>query len=83
MNHSYILNISRYFFIDSNYTFSLNSQYEYLKPYIPDSCNLSTHPELEIRVWVHVIQKSNDNPENLTADSLNFVKNQFNWINSI
>ena len=85
MNHSYILNISRYLFLlILTIPFSLNSQYEYLKPYIPfDSCNLSTHTELEIRVWVHVIQKSNDNPENLTADSLNFIKNQFNWINRI
>ena len=85
MNHSYILNISRYIFLSIlTIPFTLNSQNEYLTPYIPfDSCNLSTHPELEIRVWVHVIQKSNDNPENLTADSLNFIKNQFNWINSI
>ena len=85
MNHSCSLNISRYLFLlILIIPFSLNSQNEYLTPYIPfDSCNLSTHPELEIRVWVHVIQKSNDNPENLTADSLNFIKNQFNWINSI
>ena len=85
MNHSCSLNISRYLFLlILTIPFSLNSQNEYLTPYIPfDSCNLSTHPELEIRVWVHVIQKSNDNPENLTADSLNFIKNQFNWINSI
>ena len=85
MNHPYSLNISKYLFLlILIIPFSLNSQNEYLTPYIPfDSCNLSTHPELEIRVWVHVIQKSNDNPENLTADSLNFIKNQFNWINSI
>ena len=85
MNHPYSLNISKYLFLlILIIPFSLISQNEYLTPYIPfDSCSLSTHPKLEIRVWAHVIQKSTDNPENLTADSLNFIKNQFNWINSI
>ncbi|PDH47915.1 MAG: hypothetical protein CND37_04505, partial [Bacteroidetes bacterium MED-G20] len=62
----------------------MNSQNDYLKPYIPyDSCELITHPVLELRVWIHIVQKSTDHPENLTSDSINFIKKQFNWINSI
>ena len=69
MNHSHSLNISSYiFFLSLLITpFFLIGQNDYLKPYIPfDSCDLSTHPELKIRVWVHIIQKSPENPENLT-----------------
>ena len=85
MYHYYKLNITKYLFLlILIIPFSLKSQNDYLKPYIPfDSCDLRTHPELEIRVWVHIIQKSTENPENLTSDSVNFIKNQFNWINSI
>ena len=86
MNHSHSLNISSYiFFLFAFLTpFFFKGQNDYLKPYIPfDSCDISTHPELKIRVWVHIIQKSPENPENLTLDSINFIKNQFNWINSI
>ena len=85
MIHSCNLKISRYLFlVILIIPLSLNSQNDYLKPYIPyDSCELITHPVLELRVWIHIVQKSTDHPENLTSDSINFIKKQFNWINNI
>jgi hypothetical protein len=79
------LNITRYFYLFFLIVpLSINSQKDYLKQYIPfDSCDLISHPILEFRIWVHVIQKSAENPENLTIDSVDFIKNQFNWINNI
>ena len=47
-----------------------------LNKYIPfENTNLNTHPELIIKTWVHIIQKENNNPENLTEDSLEFIEN--------
>jgi len=67
-------------FHDSN---SLIGQYEYLQPYIPyDSCDFNSHPIIEIKLWIHIVQKDKKNPENLTSDSLNFIHQQYRWINN-
>ncbi|MDG2343951.1 MAG: hypothetical protein P8L23_05180 [Flavobacteriales bacterium] len=77
----------RYFLVVFIYLLSpsvIFGQSSNLNQYIPfDNTHLSTHPELIIKTWVHIIQKENDNPENLTEDSLEFIKNQFNWINQM
>jgi hypothetical protein len=62
----------------------IKGQNNYLNQYIPyDSCSLNSHPILEINVWVHVLQKSKETPDNLTSDSVSFINQQFNWINNI
>ena len=62
---------------------SLIGQYEYLHPYIPyDSCNFDSHPIIEIKLWIHILQKDKKNPENLTSDSLKFINQQYKWINN-
>jgi hypothetical protein len=64
--------------------FHIYGQSDYLERYIPhNNTSLNTHPELIIKTWVHVIQKGNNNPENLTKDSIEFIQNQFNWINQM
>jgi len=61
-----------------------NAQFDYLNAYIPyDSCNTTTHPILEIKTWVHIIQKSKNDPQNITKDSLHYLNNQFLWINQM
>ena len=55
-----------------------------LESYIPfDTCKFSSHPILEIKVWVHVLQQSAENPKNITKDSSHFIDEQFQWINKI
>ncbi len=64
--------------------FHIRTQSDYIEEYIPyDNTNLITHPELLIKTWVHIIQKSNNHPENLTKDSIEFIRNQFSWINQM
>jgi len=55
-----------------------------LESYIPfDTCKSSSHPILKIKVWVHVLQQSAENPKNITQDSSHFIDEQFEWINKI
>ena len=55
-----------------------------LESYIPfDTCKFSSHPILKIKVWVHVLQQSAENPKNITQDSSHFIDEQFEWINKI
>ena len=59
-------------------------QNNYLESYIPfDTCKFSSHPILEIKVWVHVLQQSAETPKNITKDSSHFIDQQFQWINKI
>ena len=60
------------------------AQNNHLESYIPfDSCKFSSHPILEIKVWVHVLQQSAETPKNITKDSSHFIEEQFQWINKI
>ena len=82
-------NYKKLFFLASLICFTTNlfiiyGQNEYLKKYIPHAnTSLETHPELIIKTWIHVIQKSNNEPYNLTKDSIEFIQNQFKWINQM
>ena len=59
-------------------------QNDHLESYIPfDTCKFSSHPILEIKVWVHVLQQSRETPKNITRDSSHFIDEQFQWINKI
>jgi hypothetical protein len=59
-------------------------QNNHLESYIPfDTCKFSSHPILEIKVWVHVLQQSAETPKNITKDSSHFINEQFQWINKI
>ncbi len=60
------------------------AQNNHLESYIPfDTCKFSSHPILEIKVWVHVLQQSAETPKNITKDSSHFIDEQFQWINKI
>lgn len=63
------------------FVLSQNHHYENYIPY--DTCQLHSYPILEIKVWVHVLQQSVENPKNITKDSSHFIKEQFQWINKI
>ena len=59
-------------------------QNNHLENYIPfDTCKFSSHPILEIKVWVHVLQQSAETPKNISKDSSYFIDEQFQWINKI
>ncbi len=40
-----------------------------------------THPTITIKVQVHVIKRYEDDAQNLTEDSIEYVRKQFEWIN--
>ena len=66
------------------YSIFANAQDDYLKPYIPyDSCDFDSHPIINIKLWIHVIQKSAKEPKNLTIDSSKYLNQQYYWINSM
>ena len=76
----------KYIFIISTIVLTnlYHSQFDYLNKYIPyDSCSLTTHPEIEIKIWAHVIKKTNSDPENYTEDSIQYIQQHFDWINTI
>ena len=65
------------------YSIFANAQDDYLKPYIPyDSCDFDSHPIINIKLWIHIIQKSAKEPKNLTIDSTKYLNQQYYWINS-
>ena len=48
------------------------ADYENLKDYIPfENTSVETHPVITIKVHVHVIQQSENNPQNITKDNKN------------
>ncbi len=54
-----------------------------IEKYIPhEESPLVTHPQIEIRTIVHVIKRSHDVADNLTEDSLSYITQQYDWINS-
>ena len=66
------------------YSIFANAQDDYLKPYIPyDSCDFDSHPIINIKLWIHIIQKSAKEPKNLTIDSIKYLDQQYYWINSM
>jgi len=82
-NYKKLIFISSLVFFTTN-LFIIHGQNEYLDRYIPyANTSLETHPELIIKTWIHVIQKSNNEPDNLTKDSIEFIQNQFKWINQM
>ena len=63
---------------------SFYSQFDYLKSYIPyDTCNFTTHPIIEFRIWVHIVQKNENDPQNFTKNNLELINQHFKWINNI
>ena len=54
-----------------------------LEKYIPfPETSEVTHPDVEIRTIVHIIKKSETEADNLTEDSLDYIHQQFDWINA-
>ena len=61
-----------------------NGQNKNLDKYIPyEKTSYITHPEIEFKVWVHVIQKSMEDPQNFIKDSLGTIKQHFKWVNEM
>ena len=66
------------------YSILINGQNDILTSYIPyDTCDLNSHPVLNIKLWIHIVQESFKNANNLTIDSLEFINQQYQWINSM
>ena len=63
---------------------SIFGQFEYLDSYIPyENTPEETHPILEIKTWVHIVQFDQSEPRNITKDSLGYLTKQFQWINQM
>lgn len=59
-------------------------QFDYLKAYIPtENCSFQTHPILELKTWVHIVQYDTSEPRNITIDSMDYLTNQYRWINQM
>ena len=66
------------------YSILINGQNDNLTSYIPhDTCDLDSHPVINIKLWIHIVQESFKNANNLTIDSLEFINQQYHWINSM
>ena len=74
-----LLNFMFLFFCSNTY-----GQFDYLMPYIPsEKTSTQTHPILEIKTWVHIVQFDPSEPRNITKDSLGYLTKQFQWINQM
>lgn len=52
--------------------------------YIPyDTTSIKTHPPIEVRVVVHVIERYKNDPQNITQDSMSYIHQQLRWINDM
>jgi hypothetical protein len=60
------------------------SDFEKIKDYIPfENTSLATHPIITIKVHVHVIQRYEGNPQNITENNKEYIEKQFEWINGM
>ena len=72
------------FFLSILISISNLSQFEYLNKYIPyEYTSYTTHPIIEIKLWVHIIQKDQKDPQNFTFKSEEKIQQHFNWINQM
>ena len=67
--------------------FSLNINYlaqnKEIDDYIPyEEASLNTHPILTIKTTLHLVYRSKADPQNITLDSINFIKQQYSWVNN-
>lgn len=55
-----------------------------LENYIPyPEDTLGYHPEITIRVHVHILKRSENDPQNITEDSVEYLRMQMVWINEM
>lgn len=53
-----------------------------LVKYIPEEgASYVTHPIIELKTVIHIVKRYEDDAQNLNEDSLEFLTQQFNWIN--
>ena len=69
------------------FTFSTNINYlaqnNEIDDYIPfEEASLNTHPILTIKTTLHLVYRSKADPQNITLDSINFIKQQYTWVNN-
>jgi len=54
-----------------------------IEDYIPyESTALWSHPTIEIKTVLHIVKKTDLDPENFVEDSLDYIKNQIELVNS-
>ena len=76
-----VIIISSCLFIFCNTYLSQNKD---LKSYIPyENSSYNTHPIISIKTHIHIIKKDEFNSENLTEDSVDYIIQQYNWINNM
>ncbi len=62
---------------------SIISQKLTLNDYIPyENTSLNSHPIITIKTILHLVYRSEKDPRNITLDSINFIKQQYTWINN-
>ncbi len=61
---------------------SIAQQYG-IKNFIPfENTSEKTHPILTIKTTLHIVYRTKNEPNNITSDSIDFIHQQFDWINN-
>ena len=51
--------------------------------YIPyEEKSLKTHPIITLKTTLHLVYKSESDPQNITLDSIQFIEQQYKWVNN-
>ena len=51
--------------------------------YIPyEERSLKTHPIITLKTTLHLVYKSESDPQNITIDSIQFIEQQYKWVNN-
>lgn len=54
-----------------------------IESYIPQEySSLKTHPVIQLKTFLHVVYKSKDEPNNILANDLKYINQQYQWINN-
>lgn len=68
-----------YLFILSSPIIGQNNK---MMPYIPyENTNIATHPELTIKIKIHLVYRYKNDAQNYNLDSVKLINKQFEWIN--
>lgn len=81
LNNIYSAFLIGFLFNCHSFVFAQN-EIEY-KKYIPlDSSSQEFYPTIEIKTVIHIIQRFENDAQNLTKDSIAFIEQQFEWVNT-
>ncbi len=61
----------------------ISQNYGSIEDYIPkEFSSYSTHPILTIKTTLHIVYRTKKHPNNIKADNLDFINQQYQWVNN-